>query len=418
MQFVIHGGKKLSGALTVSGSKNASLPIIAATILTDQECVIDNVPRISDVETMLNILRSLGGSAQWTGDHQVTMCMRDIALQPLDQKLIKNLRASLLITGPLLARFSEVPLSEPGGCIIGNRPLNAHIDGLSKLGVVCEEANGQYYLTHNGLTGARVPLLEKSVTATENVMMAATRATGQTTILNAACEPHVCDLANFLRTMGATIEGEGTSTIHITGVSQLSGARHAIIPDDIEAGTFIIMALVTRSVLTVQGVRLDHLDIVLEKLASMGARFDIKDDSLTILQSGIMKATKIDTRPYPGLATDLQPVFGILATQAHGTTLIHDTMFEGRLGYVQELIKMGANAVISDPHRAFITGPTQLHGQVFRSPDLRAGITMILAGLIASGETVINDAHVIDRGYEHIEKRLAALGADIVRQAY
>ncbi len=415
MQFVIHGGKKLSGTISVSGSKNASLPIIAATLLTDERCVIDNVPRISDVETMLKILRSLGGEAQWTGDQQVTLCMKGTQLQPLDQKLVKNLRASLLIIGPLLTRFSEVPLSEPGGCIIGNRPLDAHIDGLSKLGASFERVNAHYRLAHTGLKGACIPLLEASVTATENIMMAACRAEGETTIINAACEPHVQDLAAFLRAMGATIEGEGTSVIRIKGVTRLSGANHTVIPDDIESGTFIMMALATHGSVTVVNIQPDHLAVPLEKLRSMGARFDVADDSITILQSGVLKAAKIGTRLYPGIPTDLQPIFGVLATQASGTSLIHDTMFEGRLGYIQELIKMGANAVICDPHRVLITGPTPLYGQAIRSTDLRAGITMILAGLMATGETVIHDAQIIDRGYQQIEERLSSLGADIVR---
>lgn len=415
MKFVINGGKKLSGTIHVAGAKNAILPIIAATLLTDEPCVIDNVPRILDVETMIKILESIGSEVSWTKTNQLTICNRHVVQKALDQKLVKNLRASILFLGPLLARFNQVEFSEPGGCIIGSRPLDAHFQGLTELGVKVSRTQDHYKLKHAGLLGGHIILLEASVTATENILMAASRAKGETVIINAAAEPHVQDLAHFLAKMGVEISGIGTSTLRIQGVSRLKGTYHEIIPDTIEAGTFIILALATKSHVTVAGVEPRHLDVVLEKLRTMGAQVDIGKDFVKIKSKGILKSAKIDTRCYPGIPTDLQSLFGILATQTQGTSLIHETLFEGRLGYIQELLRMGASAVICDPHRALIEGPTPLYGQDIHSTDLRAGISLVIAGLIASGQTTIHDAHIIDRGYAQIEERLRGIGADIVR---
>lgn len=413
MKFIIEGGRKLDGDIWVSGAKNAALPIIAATLLTDDECVLDNVPRISDVETLLNILRSLGSSAAWTGEHQVTICNRNATLHHPDYQLVKSLRASILFLGSFLTRFRTIDIAEPGGCIIGNRPLDTHFLGLSKLGAHIEKKNGTYILSSDGLHGAEVVLLEASVTATENVLMAAVCAEGSTVIKNAACEPHVQDLVMFLQKLGANITGNGTTTLTIHGTQTLHGAMHTIIPDTIEAGTFIILGIANKGKLRIHNVVPGHMDVVLEKLRMMGAKFDISGNTLTTHSHGVMRATKIDARPYPGIPTDLQSVFGVLATQMQGTTLIWDTLFEGRMGYIQELVRMGANAVICDPHRVLVTGPTPLYGQEIRSFDLRAGAAMIIAGLIASGRTVINGAEIVGRGYEHIVERLQAVGAAI-----
>lgn len=415
MKFIINGGKKISGEIPVAGSKNAALPILAATLLTNECCIIDNVPRITDVTALLKIISSLGGEVSWTGEKQVTVCARNVTFQPFDQKLIKSLRSSILLIGPLAVRCPFFELYEPGGCIIGNRPLDAHFHGLRKLGVAIERQNGTYLFTHRGLIGTTIIFPEVSVTATETVVMAAVRAQGTTVIKNAACEPHVQDLVEFLQKCGAEISGNGTNTLTIQGKKKLNGASHTVIPDPIEAGTFLILALATRSSITVSRVRIDHLDVVLEKLQTMGAKFIIHGDSITVEHSGVLKPQKIETRVYPGIPTDLQSPFGVLATQVQGTTLIHETIFEGRLGYIQELIKMGANAVICDPHRVIFTGPTPLYGQEIRSNDLRAGISMIIAGCIANGQTTLYDAQIIDRGYENIEERLRLLNIDIVR---
>ncbi|MBI2644901.1 UDP-N-acetylglucosamine 1-carboxyvinyltransferase [Candidatus Uhrbacteria bacterium] len=413
MQFIIEGGKKLNGDIWVSGAKNAALPIIAATLLTDDECILDNVPRISDVETLLNILKSLGSAVAWTGEHQVTICNRNATFHNPDYQSVKSLRASILFFGSFLARFHTIDMIEPGGCIIGNRPLDTHFHALSKLGVRMEKKNGTYALSSDGLRGAEVVLLEASVTATENILMAAVYAQGVTVIKNAACEPHVQDLVTFLQKLGADIAGNGTTTLTVHGVSVLHGTVHTIIPDTIEAGTFLMLGIANKGKLRINNVIPEHMDVVLEKLKMMGAKFDVSDTTITTHSHGIMRAAKIDARPYPGIPTDLQSVFGVLATQIQGTTLIWDTLFEGRMGYVQELVRMGANAVICDPHRVLITGPTPLYGQEIRSFDLRAGAAMIIAGLIASGRTVINGAEIVSRGYERIVERLQAVGADI-----
>ena len=413
MKFIIEGGKKLEGDVWISGAKNAALPIIAATLLTDDECVLDNMPRLSDVETLLNILRSLGSSIVWTGEHQVTMCNRNATLHHPDYQLVKSLRASILLLGSFLARFHTIDIAEPGGCIIGNRPLDTHFLGLSKLGVRSEKKNGTYAFSSDDLHGAEVVLLEASVTATENILMAAVRAKGTTIIKNAAYEPHVQDLVLFLQKLGAHIEGNGTSTLTIQGVSSLHGATHTLIPDTIEAGTFIILGIANKGKLRIHNVISEHMDVVLEKLRMMGAKFDMSNHTVTIRSHGTMRAAKIDARTDPGIPTDLQSIFGVLATQTQGTTLIWDTLFEGRMGYVQELVRMGANAVVCDPHRVLVTGPTPLYGQEIRGFDLRAGAAMIIAGLIASGRTIINGADIVDRGYENIVGRLQALGAAI-----
>ncbi len=415
MKFIIHGQKKLSGTIAVSGAKNAVLPIIAATVLTDETCVIDNVPRISDVETMVQILKSVGGQATWTGQHQLTICNKDLALQPLDQKLVKRLRASILFLGPFLARFTTLTLPEPGGCIIGNRPIDTHLEGLARLGCTWEQQESSLVVSHQGMVGTDVVLREASVTATENIIMAASRARGVTHIKNAACEPHVQDLIECLISMGVRIEGRGTPTITIYGVEHLSGTTHRVIPDSIDAGTYIILGLATKSKITVANMRPDHLDVVLETLRTMGAEFDITKDSVSIKRTGVLKSCTIETRVYPGFPTDLQPLFGVLATQAQGTSLVYETLFESRLGYLQELEKMGASIAIPDAHRALITGPTPLYGREIFCKDLRAGASLVVAGLVASGETVIQNAEILDRGYEHIEATLRNIGADITR---
>lgn len=415
MKFIIQGGKKLSGSIRVSGAKNAATPILAATLLTDERCIIGNVPRIADVESALAILRSMGAEVEWSGDHEVTVCAVHARPGIVDQKLVKSLRSSVLFLGPCLARFNEMDLSEPGGCIIGNRPLDTHHHVLVRLGVSISRSNGTWHFSHNGLRGTEIILLEKSVTATENALMAAVLARGTTVIKNAACEPHVEDLARFLSAQGASVRGAGTSTIIIEGVDRLRGARHVVIPDMIETGTFLMMALATKSKLTLEGTDASHLDVACEKLRMMGAKFAFRGDTIDVLESPPLIAQKIDTRPYPGIPTDLQSIFGVLSTQVQGTTLIHETLFEGRLGYVNELIRMGANAIMCDPHRVLISGPSPLYGTEIRSLDLRAGAAMIIAGLVASGQTIIHEAQIIDRGYEHIEERLLQLGADITR---
>lgn len=412
----IQGGRKLRGRLRVSGMKNAATPILAATLLTDEPCVLHNVPRIRDVERMLEILRSLGVAADWAGEHDVRIEARSADISHLDRKAVRSMRSSVLLLGPMLARFREVEISEPGGCILGNRPLDTHLAALETLGAACTQEGDVVRLTADTLTGRTIILPEFSVTATENLMMAATLAKGRTVIKIAAAEPHVEDLGRFLQKMGAKIEGLGTHTISIDGVTKLHGAEHAVIPDQIEAGTFLVAAALMRGDLRVEGIRPDHLDIVIQKLESIGASVETGEDWAAVSAPATLKAFKLQTMPYPGFPTDLMAPFGVLATQCSGTTLIHETMYDGRFGFINELVKMGANAVVSDPHRALITGPTPLHGMPIKSLDLRAGATLLLAGMLSDGETIINDAEIIDRGYEKIEARFNEVGADIQRE--
>ncbi|MBI4600226.1 UDP-N-acetylglucosamine 1-carboxyvinyltransferase [Candidatus Uhrbacteria bacterium] len=418
MKFVITGGKKLRGSIDVGGAKNAVLPILAATLLTDEACVIHNVPLIRDVDRMLELLTNIGRTVIRNGDHTVTIgpARRQSPIHTIDPKLVKSFRASFLVVGPLLARTRKIRITEPGGCSIGNRPLDDHFHGLRRMGVTIVRSDGMYTFSHRGLEAKTITLVAPSVTATENILMACVLTRGTTTIKDAAAEPHVQDLCFFLERMGARIKGIGTSTLTVTGVGNLHGTMHDVIPDPIGALSYIMMGLATKSRITVAGIRPDHLDVPLETLLAAGARFDIARHSITLKSSGLLKEMKIQTRPYPGIPTDVQALFGVLATQAQGTSLIHETIFDGRFAYISELARMGANAVVCDPHRALITGPTSLYGQEIRSPDLRAGMAMIVAALIAQGQTIIYDAQSIERGYERIVERLSALGADIRRE--
>ncbi len=418
MRFVITGGKKLRGSIAVGGAKNAVLPILAATLLTDEQCVIENVPRIRDVDMMLELLISTGRTVMRDDDHTVTIgrARKGSVPHTLDAKLVKSFRASFLVLGPLLARNQKIRITEPGGCSIGNRPLDDHFHGLKRMGVNIVRSKGVYTFSHRGLEAKTIILIVPSVTATENIIMAASLTKGITVLKNAACEPHIQDLCFFLQSMGARIDGIGTATLTITGVQKLHGATHMVSPDPIEALSFIIMGLATKSRITVTGIRPDHLEVPLEILWAAGVRFDIGANTITLKTSGLLQEMTVQTRPYPGTPTDIQALFGVLATQAQGTSLIHETMYDGRFAYISELARMGANAVVCDPHRALITGPTPLYGQEIRSSDLRAGMAMIVAALIARGETIIHDAHTIERGYEHIVERLGALGADIRRE--
>ncbi len=414
-KFIIEGGKPLKGIIRVSGMKNAALPIIAATVLIKGDCLLQEVPQISDVDKMLGILTDLGASVERQGN-QVRINCDQLNLKNLDQKSIKAMRASVLLMGPFLSRFKSVVMPEPGGCLIGNRPLDSHLVALQELGAEISRDNGNYILKTTGLKGANIILPEFSVTATENAIMAAILAQGNTIIKLAAAEPWTQDLIDFLNKAGAKIKWIGNHILAIEGVEKLKGIEHTIISDYVEVGTLAVAAAVTNSKIKIENVIPEHLDIIILKLREAGVNVVIGDNYLEVEGRGNLKAIKkLQTLPYPGFATDLQAPFGVLATQCAGTTLIQEPLYEGRLGYINELIKMGANAVICDPHRVLVTGPTPLYGQEIKSLDLRAGVTMIIAGLVAQGQTIINDAEIIDRGYEKIEERLAALGADIRR---
>ncbi|KPJ85882.1 hypothetical protein AMJ57_01355 [Parcubacteria bacterium SG8_24] len=414
-RFVIRGDRPLNGEIRVGGMKNAATPIIAATLLVDGPCVIRNVPRLTDVGRMLDILRSLGSRAEWSGPNELTIDTREADIGTLDRKAVKSMRSSILLMGPLLARFRRVTMPEPGGCIIGNRPIQTHLDALQSLGADIARDDGSYVLTTDGLVGAIIVLPEFSVTATENALMAAVLAQGRTTIKLAAAEPHVQDLARFLNAAGARIGGIGTHTLTVEGADRLQGTEHTVIPDQIEAGTLAVLGAVTKGTLRITGIMPEHLEIILLMLRRAGVSFELREDALTVNSSGRLQAFRLQTMPFPGFPTDLQAPFGVLATQCAGTTLIHDPLFESRLGYMNELTKMGANATICDPHRVLVSGPTPLYGTEIRGIDLRAGATLVIAGLAAQGETVLHGAEVIDRGYESLDRRLQAVGADIRR---
>lgn len=414
--FEIEGGKPLSGRIPVSGLKNAATPIIAATLLTRETCTLHNIPRIEDVFRMLEIIESMGAEVKWQGEHTVSITAHNLDVTKIDQEKVKRLRSSIFLLGALSARFDSFSLLQPGGCVIGARPVDAHLLALEKMGVKITRDEKSLKVNAHGKKSSRVTLKEISVTATENSLLLAARLPGVTEIRVAACEPHVEDLGRFLQKLGAKIEGLGTHTLKITGQDKLSGVEHTIIPDHNEAATFLILGVATRSPLTVVHAREENLDIVLEKLREFGAEFECREDEITVIPAQQLRAvSKIDTRTYPGIPSDVQSIFGVLATQATGQTLVFDTLYEGRFNYVSELEKMGARATILNPHQVLIDGPTRLRGTTIKSFDLRAGAALIVAALLASGKTVIEDIYQVDRGYERIEERLAAIGASIKR---
>ncbi len=412
-ELIIAGQAKLGGHVTIGGCKNAAAPLVAATLLTDEPCTISNLPRINDVLRLIEIIEIMGGTATWQNPHEVTICARGVSIDKLDEKMVKSMRTTLLFLAPFLHRFSEVKIPEPGGCIIGKRPIDAHIGAVTGFGVSVRREAGLYHFKRDILRGARIVLSEMSVTATENALMMAAVSEGETILKMAAGEPHVMQLVDFLKQMGADIDLIESHVFCIRGKKSLSGASIAVIPDRIEIGTFAVLAAVSQSEITMGPVIADQLDSILIALTNAGVRYAIDGNQLSVLKKSELRAFKLKAQPYPGFPTDLQALFGVLATQAVGTSLIHDYLFEGRMGYVNELVKMGADAIIADPHRVIITGPTPLYGQEIKSLDLRAGATLVIAALIAQGETRIGNAEQIDRGYEDFAGRLRALGADI-----
>ncbi len=414
--FEITGGKELKGSISVSGSKNAATPILAATLLTSHTTTLHNIPRIEDVFRMLEILESMGVSVEWVGEHSVAITPGQYDVTKLDQHLVKKLRSSILLLGSLSATQDRFVVSHPGGCVIGARPVDTHMDALRKLGVIVETTEKGYQIDARKRQAGKVVLRESSVTATENILMVAATLPEVTTVKLAACEPHVEDLARFLVSLGATIEGISTTTLIVTGKKDLQGSEYTIIPDANEAATFLILGAATGSAITVENAREEHLDAVLEKLKEFGVGFQVTDNSITVVPTDKLTAvSKVDTRVYPGIPTDVQAPFGILATQAEGETLIHDPLFEGRFNYVQELEKMGGHAKVLNPHQVIIHGKTSLKGTRIKSFDLRAGAALIIAALTAEGTTTIEEIYQVDRGYERIEERLQLIGADIKR---
>lgn len=420
-KFIIEGARALNGPVEVRGSKNAAGAAIAAALLTDKPCVIDNLPLVSDILNLLDILKEMGADVEWLQKRRVKVRVGDnVAPGRLDFEKFSRTRVSVLLIGALLARFREFKISRPGGDRIGLRPITTHLQALRELGAEIEEKGDVYYFSRrpgyiDGLRGKKIVLPEFSVTATENLMMAATLSKGQTIIKVAAAEPQVQDLGKMLKAMGAEIEGIGAHTLKIKGVKKLKAVEHKIIPDPLEAGTFIVIGALTPGRLLVKNVEVEHLELFLKKLSQMGVEYKRMEGSVEIEEIKDLRPVKIQALPYPGFPTDLVPLVVPLLTQAEGKSLIHDPLYENRLNYTHELKKMGADIEIVDPHRAFVFGKTALQGVSIESWDIRAGASLVVAGLMARGRTTINNVEQIDRGYEQIEQRLQQLGAQIKR---
>lgn len=412
-KFIVEGGQVLNGEVSVSGSKNAALPILAATLLVDGISTLHNVPDISDVHTFLGILETLGAKTSFTNG-TVTVDATNAKPAHIAHEQVKKMRASILVLGPLLGRFAEVQLAFPGGCVLGKRSIGAHIHALSSLGAEIVESNEDIHLKGK-LTAAKIIMTESSVTATENAVMAAVMAAGKTEIRWAAMEPHVQDLCKFLVKMGAKIEGIGTPNLLVEG-GKLQATEYTITPDYLEVSTFVLAAVLTNGNVTVKNIEPDQLDSFWQSLRSVGAKFELAENSVTIKAHKKLTAIeKLQTAVYPGFPTDLQAPFSVLLTQCEGTTKIHETLFEGRLNYLFELERMGAEIKILNPHQATVNGPTQLKAAPIVSCDIRAGAAMVLAALIARGTTEISDINYIERGYEKLDEKLRQLGAKIER---
>jgi UDP-N-acetylglucosamine 1-carboxyvinyltransferase len=420
--FVIEGGRPLTGSVRAAGNKNGALPIIAACLLTGEPVTLTNLPRIRDVETMLELVHSLGAEAEWTGANEARIHAAGLTAHEVDEILAERIRASFLLAGPLLARVGRASVPPPGGDVIGRCRLDPHLHAFQRLGV--EVTVGERYeLRADRLTGAPIFLDEASVMGTENAVMASVLAAGATTITNAACEPHVQDLCRFLVSLGADIDGIGSNTLRIDGVAQLTGGSYRIRPEHIEVGSFIGLAAVTGGEITIEDVEPDDLVSILPSFERLGVRVEVEGRSvrvpphqeLVILDDVGGQIPKLEDGPWPAFPADLTSIAVALATQAHGTILIFEKMFENRLFFVDKLVSMGARVILCDPHRVIVNGPAQLYGQRMSSPDIRAGMALLIASLCAEGTSTIANAGEIDRGYERIDERLRALGASIER---
>jgi UDP-N-acetylglucosamine 1-carboxyvinyltransferase len=419
--FVVEGGRTLRGHVRPAGNKNAALPMMAAALLTDEPVQLANVPDIRDVHTMLELLEGLGVKAAWTGPGALRLEAADVVSAAPAPELAARIRASILLAGPMLARTGQLRLPPPGGDVIGRRRLDTHFDALQQLGAEVEI--GDEFMLRGKLRGTDIFLDEPSVTGTENAIMAAALAEGTTVVRNAAAEPHVQDLCNLLNAMGARISGIGTGVLHIEGVDRLSGASAQVSPDHIEVGSFVGLAAVTRSELTIGDVEPGHLASIRIMLERLGVFCELDgrtlrvpgDQSLEIRMDIGQQIPKIDDGPWPLFPADLISIALVIATQCRGTILIHEKMFESRMFFADKLTAMGARIVICDPHRAVVVGPTTLRGSIVESPDIRAGMAILIAALGAEGQSTINNIRQIERGYERIDERLRALGASIER---
>jgi UDP-N-acetylglucosamine 1-carboxyvinyltransferase len=420
--FVIEGGRPLHGSVRAAGNKNGALPILAACLLTDEPVRLENVPRIRDVETMVELIADLGADAEWLGPNEVRIHAGSVGKHELDQELCREIRASFLLAGPLLARLGRALAPPPGGDVIGRRRLDPHIHAFAALGVEIS-IDGRYDMHAARLRGTPIFLDEASVMATENTVMAAVLAQGETVISNAACEPHVQDLCRFLNKLGASIEGIGSNVLRIQGVDRLGGGEHRIAPEHIEVASFIGLAAVTGSDLTITDAAAEDLVSILPAFGRLGVHVEVDGTRIRVppgqelvVQDDLGgQIPKIEDGPWPAFPADLTSIAVVTATQARGTILVFEKMFESRLFFVDKLVGMGARIILCDPHRAVITGPARLYGERLTSPDIRAGMAMLIAALCAEGTSVIGNIREIDRGYERIDERLRDLGASIER---
>jgi len=413
-KFLIKGGISLSGEVEISGYKNSAGAVLAAALLSEEASIIDNLPLVSDVLDQIEILKQMGAEIEWLGKRKIRINPKNINPEKIPTNLFEKMRVSVLLIGPLLARFKKFKVPHPGGDKIGLRPIETHLEALKDFGVKVEEKDGFYHFeVPDNLEGKGIVLKEFSVTTTENAMMFASLIKGKTKIEIAAAEPQVQDTGKILKEMGASIKGLGTHTIKIEGREKLSGANFSICPDPLEAGTFLLAFALTGGEGKIKNVNPDHLTFFLEKMKEMGVNFEVGENEILVKKSTEFKPTKIQVLPYPGFPTDLQPQTSVLLTQAQGKSLIHDPLYENRFQHLHELRKMGADIEITDPHRALVFGKKELIGNRISATDIRSGAALILAGLIAEGQTTIENISQIERGHEKIEEKLKKLGAQI-----
>lgn len=411
-QYIVRGGKPLIGEVDIYGAKNAALALIPAAILTDEPVVIDNLPDVSDINVMLDAISHIGATAQRINRHKVKIVGATVSSHAIDDDYIRKIRASYYLLGSLLGRFNEAEVAMPGGCVIGARPIDQHIKGFEALGAKVDLDGGQVKARAEQLVGNHIYFDVVSVGATINVMLAAALSEGSTIIENPAKEPHVVDLASMLNSMGAKIRGAGTDVIRIRGVSRLHGTEYTVIPDQIEAGTFMFAAAVTGGDVTVNNVIPKHLESITSKLKDIGCRVEEYDEAVRVIADKRLKSTRVKTMPYPGFPTDMQPQIGVALALAEGTSTITENIFENRFKYISELVRMGAKIKV-ESNTAIITGVNRLSGAKVNAPDLRAGAALVLAALAADGVSQVDGLQYIKRGYENFSGKLKKLGADI-----
>ena len=424
-EFYIQGGVPLRGELIPSGNKNAALPLLASCLLTSEPVILHNVPNILDVQTMIRLLRSLNVKITEIGDNSLQLDASDIHPAELDPNLCRKIRASILLAGPLLSRVGELHLPPPGGDVIGRRRVDTHILAFSNLGVETEYVENQFQFNANGMTGAEILMDEASVTATENAIMACVLTKGESVIKNAASEPHIQDLCHFLNSLGAKIENIGSNTLHITGVNDLHGGEYTIGPDYLEVVSYVGAAVITHGSIRIKNAGVEHLDMIKLVMNRLGVRWEVAGSDLIVPENQLLEIEpdlgnaipEISVMPWPAFPTDLMSIAIVIATQSKGSILFHDWMYPSRMYFTDKLVGMGAQIVLCDPHRCIVQGPTQLNGEQLESPDIRAGMALLIAALSAKGESIIRNVSQIDRGYQQVDKKLRALGAQIERRS-